>query len=144
MVADNNQRPMRGSVLALGRLSASAPAWPRRRGTWLALITTLSISALAIAVAWPTPALPAGESFIASKTVVLEGGRQIEVREGPVFGGDVRDLPKAKRWKPGDPVREGPPLMVLPPAQKEEIPPQAEEARALSPHQRKGGSYGYQ
>lgn len=182
----------------LSALVLSAPAWPRRRGTWLALV-----AALAIAVASPTPALTASEASQpskptvikpipsgqvtpqvfegdvrdlpkakrwkpgdpvregpplmvlppaqkesepspTSKTVVTPGGQKIELREGPGFKGDVRDLPKAKRWKPGDPVREGPPLMDRPPPKKEEIPLQAEEARASSPHQREGGSYGCQ
>ena len=105
MVSDNNQRPIRSSALATGRLSASAPSGPRRRGRWLALISTLSIAALAIAVASPTPALTAGEAFPPSKPTVIK-----PTFEGPitpqVFEGDVRDLPKAKRRKPGDPVRE--------------------------------------
>ncbi len=105
MVSDNNQRPMRVSALAAGRLSTPAPSLPRRRGKWLVLITTLSISALAFAAASPTPALTASEAFPPSKPTVIK-----PTFEGPitpqVFEGDVRDLPKAKRRKPGDPVRE--------------------------------------
>ena len=100
--------------------------------------------AIAVAAALPTTAFTAGESSPTSKTVVTEEGRQIELRKGPGFRGDVRDLPKAKRWKPGDPVREGPPLLARPPQTKEGIQPQAEETRASSPYQREGGSYGCQ
>lgn len=160
MVSDNSQRPIRSSALALGRLSTPAPSLPRRRGRWLALITTLSISALAIAVASPTPALTASEASQPSKPTVV---KPIPIGPGTpqVFKGDVRDLPKAKRWKPGDPiiVAPGPGVHKRPPG--EGIPPQlelpkldpllegqesalkSEETRASSPPDR-GGSYGCQ
>ncbi len=123
MVADNNQRPIRSSALAMGRLSAPAPSGPRRRGRWLALITTLSISALAIAVASPTPALTASEASQPSKPTVIKPIPSGQVTP-QVFEGDVRDLPKAKRWKPGDPVREVNPLYGRTPPKKEGPPTQ--------------------
>ena len=86
MVANNNQRPMRVSALALPLLVA-----------------------LAIAAAWPTPALAASEASQPSKSSAVKPA-PIEPVAPQVFKGDVRDLPKAERWKPGDPVREGPPL----------------------------------
>ena len=105
MDASKHQRLFSAPIRALGRLPESAPSWPRRRGAWIALV-----AAFAIAAAWPTPALTAGESFIASKTVVLDDGRKVELRMGPAFLGPVGDLPKAKRWQPGDPVIEAPSL----------------------------------
>jgi len=161
MISDNNQKPIRASALAATPLSASAPSGPRRRGRWLALITTLSISALAIAVASPTPAFAAGETSPPSKSSAVKLAPTERVAP-QVFEGDVRDLPKAECWKPGDPVREVNPLYGRPPPKKEGIqlePAQpkldpllkrqesvlkGEETRALSPHQRKGRIYGCQ
>lgn len=86
MVANNNQRPMRVSALALP------------------LFVTL-----AIAAAWPTTAFAAGETSPPSNPSMVKPAPTERVAP-QVFEGDVRDLPKAERWKPGDPVREGPPL----------------------------------
>ena len=99
MVAKNNQRPMRVSALALP------------------LFVTL-----AFASAWPTPALAAGEAFPPSKSSAVKP-TPTEPVAPQVFEGDVRDLPKAERWKPGDPVREGPRLRERSIPQKEGIPP---------------------
>ncbi len=99
MVANNNQRPMRVSALALP------------------LFVTL-----AVAAAWPTPAFAAGGPSPPSKPMVIKGATQSEPVTPHVFEGDVRDLPKAKRWEPGDPVREVP-RRVYPRPQPEGIPP---------------------
>ncbi|MCH6568346.1 MAG: hypothetical protein IH801_08320, partial [Nitrospinae bacterium] len=109
MVTNEHQRLFSAPIRALGRLSASAPSWPRRRGAWIALV-----AAFAIAAAWPTPALTAGESSLTSKTLVLDDGRKVELIVGPVFEGDVSALPTAKRWAQGDPVREASPLLTSP------------------------------
>jgi hypothetical protein len=78
--------------------------------------------ALAIAAAWPTPALAASEASQPSKSSAVKPA-PIEPVAPQVFEGDVRDLPKAERWKPGDPVREGPRLRERSIPQKEGIPP---------------------
>lgn len=135
MVANNNQRPMRVSALALP------------------LFVTL-----AVASASPTPAFAASEPSPSSKPTVVKP-IPIEPVTPQVFEGDVRDLPKAERWKPGDPVREVNPLYGRPPTKTEGIqlePAQpkldpilerqesalkGEETRASSPPDRKGGSH---
>ena len=99
MVANNNQRPMRVSALALPLFVA-----------------------LAVAAASPTTAFAAGETSPPSKSSAVKPAPTEPVAP-QVFEGDVRDLPKAERWKPGDPVREGPPLRERSISQKEGIPP---------------------
>ena len=157
MDASKHQWLFSAPIRALGRLPESAPSWPRRRAKWLALV-----AAFAITAAWPTSALTAGESSSTSKTLVLDDGRKFELIVGPAFKGNVRDLPTAKRWEPGDPVREVNPLYGRLPTKTEGIqlePDQpkldpllerqesalkGEETRASSPPDREGGSYGCQ
>jgi hypothetical protein len=56
-----------------------------------------------------------GESAEASSPIVIRGAFQSPPVTPGVFTGDLRDLPKATPWQPGDPVYEGPPLRITNP-----------------------------
>ncbi|MDH3966960.1 MAG: VCBS repeat-containing protein [Rhodospirillales bacterium] len=83
---------------------------------------------LAIAGIWSTTTPAAGQSPGSSEPIVIRGA----VASGPVtpdvFDGDLRDLPKAKAWKSGDPIREIP-RRVYPRRRKDGKGPQPSSPR---------------
>lgn len=101
------------------------------RFTWMlvpALLTAFSVSAFGD----PIP-----------EKIVLEGAEELEASVPTVFNGDLRDLPREREWKPGDPIKEiprrhhRPPRITPPPAAPQVDPLLAQQdrvpLRALAP-----------
>jgi hypothetical protein len=80
---------------------------------------------LAVVGVWSATTPAAGQTPSTSEPIVIRGATASDPVLPHVFDGDLRDLPKAKAWRHGDPVREIP-RRVYPPARKDQaqqLPP---------------------